>query len=84
MDNFQLDYVRLTEGRRYEAENVRSVASVPAISDTRAPLLLARSEAGTTFMSLSDPNVAEGHAAWLEDHPRQSARIPRDHAGEGA
>jgi enamine deaminase RidA (YjgF/YER057c/UK114 family) len=72
--NFQLEYVRLTEGRQYEAENVRRVASIPTVGHTRAPMLLVRGAADTAFLSLSDPNIAEWHAASLKDHPRNRLR----------
>ncbi len=68
-ENFHLEYVRLTEGCLEERCNVQTVPPIPAITETKATLLLAKSSADSSFMSLSDPEVAEAHTVWLHDHP---------------
>jgi hypothetical protein len=67
-DNFQLEFIRSSVGRDEEKENVKTLPSIPPIGETRATLLLAKSAADSSFMSLSDPEVARWHAAWLRDH----------------
>lgn len=68
-DNFQVEYIRLTMGRDEEIENVRALPRIPPIGETRATLLLAKGADDSSFMSLSDPEVARWHTVWLQDHP---------------
>lgn len=68
-DNFQLEFIRSSVGRDEERANVRTLPPIPPIGERRAILLLARSAADSSFMGLSDPEVARWHAAWLRDHP---------------
>jgi hypothetical protein len=69
-ENFHLEHVRMTEGRQEERENVESVPPVPAIKEATATLLLAKTSADRSFLSISDPEVAENHALWLKQHPQ--------------
>jgi hypothetical protein len=69
-ENFHLEYVRMTEGRQEERENVESVPAAPPITDTTATLLLAKSSGDSSFLSVSDPEVAENHALWLKEQPK--------------
>jgi hypothetical protein len=68
-DNFQLEYIRLTLGHDQERENVRALPRIPPLGETRSTLVLAKSAADSSFMSLSDPEVARWHTVWLKDHP---------------
>jgi hypothetical protein len=68
-NNFQLEYVRLTQGQDTEMRNVQSLPPIPPIGDKHATLLLAKSAADSNFMSVSDPEVARHYSRWLQDHP---------------
>lgn len=69
-DNFQLEYIKITEAPEYRRRNVCAVASLPEISGRRVTILLVKSTADKSFLSLSDPMVAEGHSDWLKANPR--------------
>lgn len=68
-DNYQLEYVRATEGPESEQQNVSEVPEAPPIQEQRARVLLGRGRDDTGFMCLSDPSVAKAENEILKDTP---------------